>query len=214
MFKIILIAIEGFSEKAANWNYSLLRKDLENMPIKVVVPQYLDAKGRFARFRAHKTIEEYAAIVEKTIIVQRQEHPEAKIYVLGHSLGGLIARYLQKRNLFPENQMILVGTPNRGIKLSLVLKILAKICNVPLAFQIDKKSNFLYILNMRGIPSEAHYIYGELDDVVTRESSDPLNCGTMIANCGHKLFPREIEKLENSAIPVVKKILEKDLENK
>lgn len=214
MVEIVLIAIEGWSENAADWNYSLLRKEFENMPIKVVVPHYLDAKGKFARFRSHKRIEDYAAVVEKTIIVQRQEYPEAKIYVLGHSLGGLIARYLQQKNLFPENQMILVGTPNRGIELNLILRILAKICNVPLASQIDKKSNFLYILNMRGVPSKAHYIYGELDNVVPRESSDPLRCGTMVPNCGHKLFPREREKLQNSAIPIVMKILEKDLENK
>lgn len=208
------MAIEGWSENAAEWNYSLLREELKDLPVKIVVPHYLDAKGRFARFRSHKTVEEYAAIVEKTIIVQKQEHPESKIYVLGHSLGGLIARYLCKRDLFSEDHMILAGTPNRGIELNLILRILAKICNVPLGSQIDKKSNFLYMLNMQGVPSRAHYIYGELDDVVQRESSDPLRQGTMIPDCGHKLFPREAENLQNSAIPVVRRILEKDLENK
>ena len=77
-----------------------------------------------------------------------------------------------------------------------------------------KGSNFIYSINLNGIPEKAIYISGQEDKVVSRDSSDPLKKGIIIPNCGHKLFPREKEKLENSAIPYVRKILEKDLENK
>jgi len=216
--EIVLIAVEGWSENAANWNFSLLREELKDLPIKVLVPHYLDAKGRFARFRSHKRVEQYASEVEKIILIQKQENPEAKIYVLGHSLGGIIVRYLSQRNLFNEDCMILVGTPNQGINFgffkNLILKILARICNVPVFSQLLENSNFLQILNMNGFPKKATYISGEKDNVVPRSSSDPLGIGIVVPNCNHKLFPREREKLSNSAIPIVREILEKDLENK
>ena len=216
--KIILIAIEGWSENGAEWNYSLLREELKSLPIKIVVPSYLDAKGKFSRFRSHRTVEEYASKVEKVILAERRENPNAKIYVLGHSLGGVIARYLCSKNFLPEEYMILAGTPNLGINFGFlknsILKILAKICNVPAFFQLLEGSKFIYTLNIFGIPSKAHYIFGEEDSVVSRASSDPLKIGISVPNCGHKLFPREKEKLESSAIPVIKRILEKGLENK
>ncbi|MDD5012991.1 MAG: hypothetical protein PHI45_00820 [Candidatus Pacebacteria bacterium] len=77
-----------------------------------------------------------------------------------------------------------------------------------------KDSNFIYSINFNGIPEKAIYISGEEDKTVSRDSSDPLGIGIVVPNCGHKLFPREKEKLKNSAIPYVREILEKNLENK
>jgi hypothetical protein len=214
----VLIALEGWTERAEGWNFSLLKEELENLSIKIVVPRYLDTKGKFSKIRSHCTVEQYAAKVEAAILREKQKDPNAKIYVLGHSLGGLIARYLCNRKFFPEERMILAGTPNLGVDFgplkNLFFMILAKIFNVPVFFQIIKGSNFIYSINLNGIPEKAIYISGQEDKVVSRDSSDPLKKGIIIPNCGHKLFPREKEKLENSAIPYVRKILEKDLENK
>ncbi len=215
---ITLIAIEGWTERAEEWNFSLLKEELEHLSIKIVIPEYLDTKGKFSKTRSHCTVEEYAHIVENVILREKQKDPNAKIYVLGHSLGGVIARHLCNRRLFPEERMILVGTPNLGIDFGILknsfFMILAKIFNVPVLFQLMKDSNFIYSINLGGIPEKAVYISGEKDETVPRWSSDPLGTAIVVPNCGHKLFPQEREKLKNSAIPYVREILEKDLENK
>jgi hypothetical protein len=215
--KLILVAIEGWSENGAEWNYALLRKELENIPgVKVVVPNYLDAKGIFSKFQSHKTVEEYAAIVEDFILKLKAAYPNVPIWVLGHSLGGLIARFLYQKGLFPEENMVLAGTPNLGIDFGIVLNaiinFLAKRFNVPLIFQLMRGSGFLWKLNVEGIPKKAWYISGQKDMVVPEWSSNPLGIGYSVAGCGHKLFPRELEKLEASAIPVVKRIIGKGLD--
>ena len=214
---LVLVAIEGWSENGAEWNYSLLRKVLENIPgVVLVVPSYLDAKGKLAKFKSHLTIEQYAAIVEKSIMDARKQYPGASVMVMGHSLGGLIARFLCAKGVFSPKNMILVGTPNMGISFGWladgILKILASkhLCNVPVFYQMLRESDFLKMLNANGIP-EAYYISGLKDKVVPLWSSDPLNIGAY-AECGHKLFPREEEFLDQSAIPIVKMIVTKKLE--
>jgi len=215
--KLILVAIEGWSENGAEWNYALLKKELENIPgVKVAVPSYLDAKGVFSKFQSHKTVEEYAAIVEDFILKLKAAYPNVPIWVLGHSLGGVIARLLCQKGLFPEENMILAGTPNLGIDFGIVLnatlKFLAKKFNVPLIFQLMKGSVFIRELNVKGIPKKARYISGQKDMVVPEWSSNPLGIGYSVPGCGHKLFPREPEKLKASAIPVVERIVRKGLD--
>jgi hypothetical protein len=205
--KFVLITIEGWSENSTERNYALLKEELEELPVRVIVPQYLDAKGFLARFRSHKTIEEYASIVEGVILSAKQEYPTAKIYVLGYSLGGIIARYLCNKGLFPVERMILAGTPNCGVNFGFfknsILKVLARICNVPAFFQLLEGSEFIRTLNKNGFP-KAHYISGEIDKTVPRHSSSPLGTGIIVLGCGHKLFPRKRELLESSAIPLIK----------
>lgn len=217
---LVLVAIEGWSENGAEWNYTLLRKVLENIPgVVLIVPSYLDAKGRLAKFKSHLTIEQYAAIVEGGAILEaRIKYPGAHVMVMGHSLGGVIARHLCFRGVISPENMILVGTPNLGISFGWfadgILKILASkhLCNVPVFYQMLKGSDFLNKLNAAGIPEEAYYISGTKDKVVPLWSSDPLNIG-MYADCGHKLFPREEKLLEASAIPIVKDIVMQKLED-
>jgi len=70
---IVLIALEGWSERAEEWNFSLLKEELEDLSIKVVVPEYLDAKGKFSKIRSHCTVEQYAAKVEAAILREKQK---------------------------------------------------------------------------------------------------------------------------------------------
>lgn len=214
---LVLVAIEGWSENGAEWNYALLRKVLENIPgVVLVVPSYLDAKGKLAKFKSHLTIEQYAAVVDRAIADAKKQYPEAVIMVMGHSLGGVIARFLCAKGVFPPRNMILVGTPNLGIDfgwfITGILKILAtkKLCNVPTFYQLLKGSNFLSELNKNGVPDDAYYISGTKDNVVPLWSSDPSNIG-FYAECDHKLFPREEEKLKHSAIPIVEMIVRERL---
>lgn len=220
MGKKILFAIYGWSGNEEAWDFPSLKYGLEGLPIEIVTPHYLDATGIFARFKSHRTAEEYALSVEEAFLKMKQENPDAKIYVLGYSLGGIIVRLLYNKGLFSEKNMILVGTPNRGIYFGFfktsILKVLARLCKVPILFQLLEGSEFIRHLNgyYNGIPQKAHYISGEIDNWVPRDSSDPLGIGIIVPQCGHKLFPLEREKVEFSAIPYVRRILEKDLEYK
>jgi len=214
---LVLVAIEGWSENGAEWNYALLRKVLESIPgVVVVVPSYLDAKGILSQFRSHLTVEQYAVSVEAAYRKAQKDYPNALILVMGHSLGGIIARYLCKTRLFQAKNMILVGTPNHGIDFGLVLngflKFLAnkRLCNVPVFNQLLMGSEFLRKLNKCGVPPAACYIRGAKDNIVAPWSSDPLS-QAIVVDCDHKLFPRERKMMESSAIPVVEKIVKKRL---
>jgi len=221
---LIVFAIQGWSEAGA-WKDTLFVRILEKISgVKVVVPDYLDGKGRFAKFKSHLTVEQYASIVRVAYERMKEEYPDVPVLIMGHSLGGLIARYLCNQGLFPPENMILVGTPNRGFSRAMfgkraniivlpILKFLAKyICNVPLLFQLLPGSEFLERLRKAdGYPFSAYYIYGKRDKVVPRKSADPYGKGTEV-DCGHHLIPqKEGDNINNSALPVIIGIIEQRL---
>lgn len=221
---LIVILIQGWSESGA-WKDALLRKILESIPgVAVVVPDYLDGKGKFAKFKSHRTVEEYSLTVRFAIWEAKKSYPGATIMVVGHSLGGIIARYLCAEGVFPSKDMILAGAPNKGITyrtlggsfgvvLLPILKLLANkhLCNVPVFYQLLEGSSFLNNLNKNGIPKDAYYIVGETDITVPLWSSDPHNVGTFV-ECDHHLFPNEARLAERSAIPIIEIIVKKRLE--
>jgi pimeloyl-ACP methyl ester carboxylesterase len=225
---LIVILIQGWTESGV-LKESLLRKVLENIPgVKVIVPDYLEktARGKFAKFRTHLRIEQYAAIVAEDYLQVEVAYPGVPIMVVGHSLGGVIARFLHAKDYVPAKNLVLVGTPNKGITYRTVggefgkvvlplLKFLARkeLCDVPVLYQLLEGSDFLNELNKRGIPEEAQYISGEYDNVVPLWSSDPLDIGISI-KCGHHLFPSEEELVGNSAIPIVELIVRSALKGR
>ena len=224
---LIIILIQGWTESGA-WKESLLKKVLESIPgVMVVVPDYLEptARGKFSKFKTHLKVENYAAVVATNYLhpVQKK-YPNVPVMVVGHSLGGVIARFLCLKNYFPAKNMVLVGSPNKGITYRTVggtagivvmpiLKLLANkhLCNVPVLYQLSEGSEFLQELNKNGIPEDAYYISGAQDKTVPLWSSDPHNIG-MYAECGHHLFPNEGKLAESSAIPIVEEIVKKRLE--
>ena len=224
---LIVILIQGWSESGA-WKESLLKKVLESIPgVMVVVPDYLEstARGKFSKFKTHLKVENYAAIVATNYFHSVQEkYPNVPIMVVGHSLGGVIARFLCAKNYFSAKDMVLVGAPNKGITYRTVggtagivvmpiLKLLANkhLCNVPVLYQLLEGSEFLQELNKNGIPKDAYYISGAQDKTVPLWSSDPHNIG-MYTECGHHLFPSEGKLADSSAIPIVEEIVRKRLE--
>lgn len=234
---LIVFALQGWTESGI-WKDSLLKKVLENIPgVKVVIVDYLDGKGKLAQFRSHLTAEQYAARAERVYRQTQTDYPGIPILVLGHSLGGIIARYLCTKGLFPSKNMILAGAPNEGIIYSAVggpvfglivfplLWLLSSehFCNVPVYRQLLMGSDFLTELNRHGIPWDAYYIKGHRDTTVPTWSSDPNGIGCR-ANCDHHLFPfngrdinslskEELKTMDNSAIPLVAKIVKEELEN-
>jgi pimeloyl-ACP methyl ester carboxylesterase len=210
---------------------------LEKIPgVEVVVADYLDGRGKFAQFKSHKTIEEYAKIVEQCYLQTKNDFPGIPIMVVGHSLGGIIARLLCNQGYFPSRDMVLVGTPNGGITYKFLGGPIAGLFllplfwvlslksiftfNVPAFRQLLKGSDFLWSLNLNGIPKDAYFVRG-LKDRLPRWSSDPHGTGIAVS-CDHHLFPFNGKRLENlnskefvelnkSAIPVVIRIVEKRL---
>ncbi|MDD4531283.1 MAG: alpha/beta hydrolase [Candidatus Pacebacteria bacterium] len=232
---LVVFALQGWSE-SGHWKNSLLVEVLENIPgVKVVVVDYLDGKGKLAQFHSHLKAEEYALIAEKFYQQARDDYPNAQILVVGHSLGGIIARILCRKGLFPSKDMVLVGTPNNGITYKMfggkiiglvvfpLLWILSakRACNVPVFRDLLRGSDFLLLLNRAGIPQDAHYIIGLKDKYVEPWSSDPWGVGQSV-NGDHHLFPlngkslndlstKECALFENSAIPAVMDIVSERL---
>jgi pimeloyl-ACP methyl ester carboxylesterase len=218
--RLVIFAIQGWTEAGA-WKNSLLGRLFETISgVRVVIPDYMDGTGKFAKFKSHLRIEQYAARVRAVYEQTEKTYPDVPILVVGHSLGGLIARYLCNEGSFLSKDMVLAGTPNKGIGGELgrflpIVKILASrhVCNVPVLYQLLAGSKFLQVLNRKGIPRDAHYIRGLLDITVSAGSADPLNIGTVI-ECNHHMFPRreeEMDKVKKSAIPVIMGIVEERL---
>jgi Zn ribbon nucleic-acid-binding protein len=222
---LVIILVQGWTESGVLKN-SLLRRMLESIPgVVVIVPEYLEgtARGKFAKFKTHQEIERYAFKVELSIGEARNKYPDAQFLYVGHSLGGVILRYLHAEGRLPSKDMILVGTPNKGITHRTVggsfgvivlpiLKVLASkpLCNVPVLYQLLEGSEFLQELNRYGIPRDATYISGTQDKTVPLWSSDPYNIGESVP-CGHHLVPNEEELVKSSAIPKVVRIVEERL---
>ncbi|MDD5098300.1 MAG: alpha/beta hydrolase [Candidatus Pacebacteria bacterium] len=234
MFLVVLL-IQGWSESGA-WLNALIRTVLENIfGVKVVVADYLDGKGKLAQFKSHLTVEQYADTVLRYYLQAQFDYPRVPIMVVGHSLGGVIARRLCAEGYFPSREMVLVGTPNLGITYKSIggsmlgllicplLWVLSSkyVCNVPAFRQLLRGSKFLKELNKDGIPQDAYYISGKNDTTVPSWSSDPHGIGSSV-ECNHHLFPfngRDVESLsedeldeaDKSAIPTVVSIVEKKL---
>lgn len=233
---LVILLIQGWSESGA-WLNALIKTVLEKIPgVKVVVADYLDGDGKLAQFKSHKTIEEYAEIVGLYYLRAKENFPGIPIMVVGHSLGGIIARLLCNQGYFPSKDMVLVGTPNGGITYKFLGGPIAGLfllplfwvlsfksiftCNVPAFRQLLKGSDFLWNLNLNGIPKDAYFVRG-LRDRLPRWSSDPHGTGIAV-DCNHHLFPfngkrlenlasKELDELNKSAIPVVIMIVEKRL---
>ena len=224
-----VIFLQGWRESGAR-KKALLKEVLENISgVRVTVVDYLDAPAEWTYFRSHLTVEEYAARAEKVLQEIKKENPKAIIVVIGHSLGGIIARYLCQKWIFPPQNMILVGTPNKGISyksfgghLGIIITpiywVLASryVCNVPVFYQLLKGSSFLEELNEL-IPRSCHYISGSKDTRVDKSSSDPHRIGQTV-QCDHHLFKfdgksiaslskHELSELYETAVPVVVSIV-------
>jgi len=228
--------VQGWAE-SGHWVNSLLKVLLERIPgVKVVVVDYLiDAKGQEnPYFHSHMKVEEYANIVKMAYIQVQKDYPGITIFSVGHSLGGILLRYLCLEGLFPSRNMVLVGTPNEGIPYSFVggrvvglitcplFYVLSSkwLYNVPLYRQLLWGSEFIKKLNEKRIPGDAHYIRGEKD--LLGNSADPLGVGVSV-KCDHHLVPsfggktleelstEEMELYSNSAIPEILRIIDEEL---
>jgi alpha-beta hydrolase superfamily lysophospholipase len=115
------------------------------------------------------------------------------VHVVGHSLGGLIARYhvQRQRGDARVESLVTIGTPHRG-------SVLAHVVPTPLIRQLRPGSAVLRALAepARGCRTRITAIYSDLDQVVLPTSSgrcehpDLATRNVLVRGVGHMSLPR------------------------
>lgn len=211
-----IVLVGGFSGLKQKQRLKMLTDEIkkEFPEVKVWIPEYFEKYGRIGKYLRRKTISEYAAVVKEKI--GTFEEPPI---LIGYSMGGLICRYLVEKMDFPAKLVILVGTPNKGIRLSWFEKLLLKRIKIPCLEDMREKSNFLQILGIKSMPNY-YWIGSDHDERVSWNSSIPSEiryntrgyAGMAGVSTGHSaLIPKEDKNIESSAIPAIIKILKRKI---
>jgi len=200
----LVLLFPGWSGNSPEQNFSLLKERLEEIPgVNVKIIDYLSISGPFTKFRTRSSIKELADNAEKNLPYLGGE----KVIVVGHSLGAIILRLLVKRGHKFE-ECVFAGGPNKGFKNKYWQYPLAALLGVKPFFELIPGSDFLK--SLREVPPGI-YVGSKIDEKVSSESAIPeeANRKIYLCCCGHDMFPKEKEKVSNSAIPVVVEIIEK-----
>jgi len=213
--KVVFFAVAGWSGNTPGQNFGLLEKRIKERfgeNVEMVAPDYLKIKGPFKKLRTHKSIWQYARIVQSSLDKVKKEYPETPIIIMGHSMGALIVRimYFWRDSEFAD--IILVGGPHKGFhERILKLRAVAKAFHIKPFFEMCPESKLLEEIG--GFPDDALYIGGEMDNVVPMMSAVPEEMSRKMAlPCDHNMIPYSEEKEADSAIPVILKILEKHVQ--
>jgi triacylglycerol esterase/lipase EstA (alpha/beta hydrolase family) len=172
------VLIHGFSYQRGEERLKLLIEEIKKeLPeAKIIVPNYLETYSRMKFLLAgKKSVSEYAEIIFEKI----KNKIEKPIILVCFSFGGLIGRDLVEKKKVPAKALILVGTPNKGVRFSLKEKLLAivfiKIFKRPCLEDVRAESKFLQELNesyKRKKPETRYYlIAGKKDKVVPLDSA-------------------------------------------
>jgi pimeloyl-ACP methyl ester carboxylesterase len=195
--------VRGWKESSKSYEYQWLREVLERIPgVRVLIPTYFEDYEKGSRLRSKRTVQEYALSVRDYYLYMKSVYPDAKFLVIGHSLGGIIIRYLHNLGYFHEENMVFIGTPHKGMSawsfkrpfgllLVPILRILAsdRFYKVPVFTQLLKGSNFLKELNKNGLPQKSIYIGGLRDRSVGSWSSVPSKALPHVwIDCDHNDF--------------------------
>lgn len=139
--------------------------------------------------------------VDEVLVLTRAE----KIDIIGHSMGGIVARYYieQLNGAKKVHRLITLGSPHNGTKIA-VFGIGAN------ARELKPGSEFMRALNSKSLPQEVKYysIWSTLDNLVlpqdTAELKDPAvnikyhGIGHLTILFSAKVFLKIIEILEES----------------
>jgi len=177
--------------------------------LRVEIVDYLDKEGRFVKLKTRKSVLEYADRAEENLNRIIDSYPEGtKTMAVGHSLGAIILRILVLRG-HNFKELIFAGGPFHGFSRKYIFLLpLAAILRIKLFFELCPGSDFLKSL---GQAPPGIYVGSKIDEKVSSESAIPeeANKRIYLCCCGHDMFPKEKEKVSNSAIPVVAEIIEK-----
>ena len=136
--------------------------------------------------------------LENSVLKVIQSNPNIKIYLVGHSMGGLIGRkYVETCEYSQIKKLIMVSTPHKGT-------ILAKLAIGRSSIDFSPKSNFINELKTNSLHSALN-IYSEGDNLIVPPSSlqyfdknfilknSLLHNSTMFSNESLNIMLNEIE---------------------
>jgi len=212
----LIILIGGFSRTEPKKRLKVLKEEIEKLfpNTTAMIAEYFEENSygiiRQFIFR-RKRIKEYAEKIASEILKDESDY-----VIVGYSLGGIIARYMVEKLNFPANAIILIGTPNEGIRIKVWEKLLLKLFRTPcLKELIDQK----FSLDIK-VQGKKYYFIGSIKDkrvpvhssVPVRNNKEEKNSKWFLLNCTHSnLIPKNRKNIEGSAIPIVLKILQKIL---
>jgi len=213
-----VVIIPGFSSLRGKERLKLLIKKLKDEfpKAKIVCPDYLEKYQKPVVLTAgKKSILEYAKICKEIILRQKVNGP---IFIIGYSLGGLLARVLVETMEINAQTIILVGTPNKGIKLNRWEKLILKILKRPAIQEMLPNSQFLKKLNedysRLQLKTKYYLLAGSKDKRVPIWSALGIEFikseGTFIGSTNHSgLIPKEL-KSPPTAIDIIIQILKRE----
>jgi pimeloyl-ACP methyl ester carboxylesterase len=212
------VIIHGFSSLPAEKRLKLLIEKIkeEFTRAKIVCPDYLEKYQKPAIFTAGKrSIYEYATLCKEIIEKEKIKGP---IFIIGYSLGGLIARVLVEMMEIDAQAIILVGTPNKGIKLNRWEKLILMMFKRPTIEEMLPNSQFLRKLNedyaKLQLKTRYYLLASSEDKRVPIWSALGIEFikseGTFIGSTNHSgLIPKEL-KSPPTAIDIIIQILKRE----
>jgi len=210
-----IVIIHGFSSLKGEERLKLLIEEIKKeLPkAKIIVPNYQEGYSRPKIRAGRKTVIEYAKICKD--IIEKERLNEELLVIIAYSFGGLIARELTEEMQIQAKAVILVGTPNKGIKLSWWERLLLKIFKRPFIEDMMPESKFLVELNEnyeKNRPRINYYlIAGEEDNRVPQNSAIGIEARErIILPIDHSgLIPRKYTGRPNAIWDIIK-ILKKE----
>lgn len=175
--------------------------------------------GQFSR---KKTIPKYAEVAYGKIIYHLTDPCRGfkKPILVGYSMGALVVDHMVREMGLPVKALILVGGPNRGIRVSdlpLRKRLLLKIKTPPCVVDMEEGSDFLKMLNRNPPSGNRYYIGGTKDEIVPLESSIPPGIAEarkrMVYTNHSGLIPKSDKNKKDisiSAIPEIIEIIKKE----
>ena len=212
-----IVLIHGFSSLPAKERLKLLiEKVKKEFPeAKIIIPNYLEKYQKPVIFTAgKKNILEYAKICKDIIEKERVPGP---IFIAGYSLGGILARTGVEKLGINTQALILIGTPNEGIRLNFWEKVLLRLIKRQVIEEILPNSKFLRELNENyerlNLQTRYYLLAGENDKRVPLWSALGIefikSSGSFIGSTDHSgLIPKKPKS--GTAIDAITQILKKE----
>ncbi len=110
----------GTSENCVILLHGLGRSPLSMVPLRIALERagYRTVNQGYPSRSREESIETLAAVYVAEALAKCDSPPDAPVYFVAHSLGGILVRqYLQDRDVPPGSRMVMLGPPNQGSEL-------------------------------------------------------------------------------------------------
>ncbi len=110
----------GSSENCVILLHGLGRSPLSMVPLRIALERagYRTVNQGYPSRSREESIETLAAVYVAEALAKCDSPPDAPVYFVAHSLGGILVRqYLQDRDVPPGSRMVMLGPPNQGSEL-------------------------------------------------------------------------------------------------